>query len=227
MSYDIVQEQIPPFTKRLGDWYAQGSNNALIVLGTDRAKKGPATINDGLGSIKSVNGGKGAGAALIVVGRKDTAGNPDLDKDSAYLYISMKTDGDKHLGTTMEGDSGQIAYSIMKSDGVRLVARKDVKIASDDGKNYFVLNKSSIVIKVGSSTITIQENKVVVDSKRIELGPGANQGAVLANQLKDVLTKLNQRLESHSHGPPGSPPVPGSPVIIPPLVSKRTFVDAG
>lgn len=233
MSYEIVQEQVPEFTSRSGDCVIQGSNNALIVLGTDRAKKGPASIDDGLGSINSEGGGKGSGAAMIVVGRKDRTGNPDLDKDSAYLYLSMKTDADAHVGTDgAEGSSGKTAAAILRSDSVRAVARKDLKMAIDGGA-FVVMTSDSIVAK---------GKKVVVDSPKIELGRGASQGAVLVEQLVQAFNRFVDAFSGHVHlpgsfatatgggavtGASGAPTSPGPPTSVAALASKRTFVDPG
>lgn len=233
MSSDLVQEDIPGFIRRIGDKVLEGSNNSLLVLGTDRAKKGPASIDDGLGSVKSPGGGKGSGAALLVVGRKDKDGNPDFDNDSAFLYLSMNTSGDSNLGTSMEGDGGKGAYGIIKSDGIRIIGRKDIKISTSDGKGYLVVKGDSIVVKVGSTTVTIKGDVVTVDSAKIELGKGATLGAVLVDQLVKFLTDYSTAFSGHTHttalGPSG-PPIPTA-VLVPPtisdLASKRTLVDPG
>jgi hypothetical protein len=209
MSYDLIQEEVPGFVRRIGDWVAQGSNNALIVLGTDRAKKGPASIDDGLGSVKSPGGGKSSGSALVVVGRKDKDGNPDLDKDSAYLYLSMNTDGDASTGSVMEGDAGKGAYGIMKSDGVRVIGRRTAKIVG--GKGY----------------MTIKDEETVVDNKKIKLGKNASVGTCLTDMLENYLKQLVASLATGTT-PTGGPVTFSSPIPTPPsLQSKRTFVDAG
>ncbi len=210
MSYDLVPEDVPGFVRRIGDYVAQGSNNALLVLGTDRAKKGPASVEDGLGSVKSTGGGKGSGAALIVVGRKDKDGNPDLDKDSAYLYLSMNTDGDAVLGTTMEGDGGKGAYGILKSDGVRIIGRKTTKIVG------------------GNGFISIKDNETVIDNKKIKYGKNASVGSCMTDRLNNFLNDLTKSLKSGTAPPGGGKvefavPVP----TVPDLFSKRTFIDAG
>lgn len=210
LSADLVQEDVPGFVRRIGDWFAQGSNNALIFLGTDRAKNGPASIDDGLGSVKSAGAGKGTGSALVVVGRKDKDGNPDFKSDSAYLYLSMNTDGDVNCGSTMEGDAGKGAYGIMKSDGVRIVGRKTAKIVG------------------GNGFVTIKDGETVVDNGKIKLGKNANVGACLTDVLENYLKQLIPALMAGGTAPPGGGAAPYSSLPQPPsLQSKRTFVDAG
>jgi hypothetical protein len=185
MSSSLVKESVPRFVKREGDWKAEGSNNALIVLGSDRAKNGPATIGDGFGHVRSEGGGKGAGAAFIVVGRKSS--DPDMSSDSAFLYLSMRTGADKNLGLEgVESDSGAGAAAIMKSDSVRIVGRKDQKIVVE--KTYVFISRDKIVLKadgVGSVTLTkdgfdvqaknvnVKAERTVVDSGKVLLGTGA------------------------------------------------------
>lgn len=204
MSYDIVQEDdVPPFVKRVGDYVAQGSNNAILILGTDRAKKGPATIKDGLGSVDSDGKGKKTGTAHLVVGRQDKDGNPDLDKDSAFLYLSMKTEVDKNLGTDMEKDAGKAAAAILKSDVVRLVGRKDLKIVFDGEKSYIYLTKDTCTIKIqDTGFITIKKDKITVDADTIELGKDASEKIILGNKFMDL---FNQHQHPTGTGPSGPP----------------------
>jgi hypothetical protein len=147
MSYDIVQESVPSFIRRLGDWVAQGSNNSLLWLGTDRAKSGPASIDDGLGDMNSSVQGKGTGAGQMVVGRSDSKGNPDLSADKAYLYLSMQSMVDTNLGLTgvEQGDDNKPS-AVLKSDAVRVVYRSTIKISADDGSNYIYIDKSSMTL---------------------------------------------------------------------------------
>ena len=189
MSYDIVQEDVPPFTKRIGDYVTQGSNNTIIIMGTDRAKKGPATIDDGLGHTKSTNGGKSSGAIHLITGRKDKSGNPDMERDSAFVYISMNTEVDKNLGlSSVEGDAGKASAVVTKADTVRVVVRKDMKFSFDGGSTY----------------ITLSKDKIVLEGKQICLGKGAKKHLVRYEDLEEYVDK---HFHVNGAGPTGGPVV--------------------
>lgn len=194
----------------------------MLLLSTDRAKKGPATIDDG-------NAEKKSGAALLVVGRGDKDGNPDLVNDSAYFYVSMKSDIDSHLNSTFEGNTGKVSYAVIKSDAVRITGRKDIKIFSEDGKGYVFLKNDNLVFSIGNTKVLINGDQVTIDSKKIALGKNATLGAVLVDKLLDFLNKLIISLNSGAAPPTGGAVTWGSPLPIVPqdLGSKRTFVDAG
>jgi len=122
MSTTKVIEPVPrSFTLRVGDWAQEGSNNTLIVLGTDRAANGPATIDDGLGTVEADGGGRGAGSITIVAGRQDPDGNPDQTSDDAFIYLSQRTNADDNLGTggIVAKTKNQPAF-IAKSTDIRL-----------------------------------------------------------------------------------------------------------
>lgn len=198
MSYDIVEEVVPPFTKRIGDYVAQGSNNTIMIMGTDRAKKGPATIADGLGHAKAAGGGKGAGSIHLIAGRKDKDGNPNMDKDAAFLYLSMNTEVDKNLGlSSVEGDAGKAPAAVLKADTVRIVVRKDLKFSFDGGSTY----------------ITLSKDKIVLEGKQILLGKGAKKHLV---RYEDMETYV----DAHQHPTPVGPS--GPPIVQ--MKSMRTKI---
>ncbi len=171
MSYDIVQESVPPFVKRVGDHVTQGSNNTIIILGTDRAKKGPAGLGDGLGHPAAAGGGTKAGAIHIIAGRSDPAGDPDLDKDLSYVYLSMKSDPDSNLGLEkVEGRSGIGSTAVVKADFVRLVVRKDLKISLDGGSTYILLSK----------------DRILLEGKKIEFGKTASKHLVRFEDMQKM-----------------------------------------
>lgn len=189
MSYDIVSEDVPSFTRRVGDYVVQGSNNTIGIFGTDRAKKGPATIDDGLGTLEAAGGGKGTGVVHFIAGRGNKDGNPDLDADLSYLYLAMKTDVDKNLGLTgVEADAGQGPAGIIKSDTVRLVFRKDIKISTADGKTYIYIKKDRIVLE-----------------GNIELGTGASEQIIKGNAFKQFWSNHQHPTGVGPSGPPIQP----------------------
>jgi hypothetical protein len=165
------------FTRRQGDWCQEGGNNTLVVMGTDRAKNGPATIDDGLGTIEADGAGAKTGAYLAVVGRKDPNGDPDHSLDDAFLYLAMKTAVDENLGTTFESDDTGPA-AIIKSDHVRLAFRKNLKVSAtkkathvffdNDHLHADIQGKVKLSLDVdgdsSSATIDVQGNTIVINS---------------------------------------------------------------
>ncbi len=141
--YHKIVESFPnvprQFTRREGDWSQEGGNNTLIVLGTDRAKDGPATIHDGLGTLDADGKGRKTGSALVVVGRRDRDGNPDHSADDAFLYLSMRTEVDRNLRTQFETDDTGPA-AVLKADHVRLAFRKNLKVSSSEKATHAYLD---------------------------------------------------------------------------------------
>lgn len=121
-------EAVPRFRKRPGDVVLEGSNNSLIVLGTDRP--GPISIDDkktleSSGLIDIVVGrgqtettlGKVASTTSTVNAKGNkkgkelkkelnkspdvlvtTEGDPDLKNDRSRIYVAQKTEVDKNFG---------------------------------------------------------------------------------------------------------------------------------
>ena len=194
MSYDMIIEDVPFFTKRDGDFALQGSNNSIIIMGMDRAKNGPATIDDGLGNVKSVDKGKGCGTVHIIAGRQDKNGDPDFKLDNSFLYLSMKTEADKNLDIKTKGVPQDSAASaaILKSDQVRVVTRKNIKILMEDSKSFVFLDKDRALISIGDGSgevevkggkITLKNNSgasVVIEGAKVSIN-GVVEHAILGD----------------------------------------------
>ena len=174
--YLKVIEDVPvSFTRRSGDWVQEGGNNTLVVLGTDRLiPDGPATFDDGLGSVDSDGEGEGTGTAMIVVGRKDMEeGNPDVSADDAMLYMSMKTDVDQNMGLTeipeahpdgLEPEDFTGPAALLKADALRLMFRESFKMAPEDATSYIYHNNDVIQMKMKDNVfITVQEDNVLIE----------------------------------------------------------------
>lgn len=162
MPADIVVESVPKFVRRYGDYVTEGSNNTILILGTDRAKSGPASIDDGEGHVNSSGGGKGTGTIHLIAGRKDK--NPDLSKDESYLYVTRKTKADTNMGLEkVEQSSDGKPSIIVKSDVVRIVARHDVKVCTEEGKEFLFMKDGKIKIKVGENFVHVTNDEVLVD----------------------------------------------------------------
>jgi len=180
MSTRKIVESFPDiprsYTRRVGDWVQEGANNTIIILGTDRADFGPADVDVGLGSAEADGEGKGTGCALISVGRKDEEGNPDFDTDDSFLYLAMKTEVDKNMGTDdVVDDSGPAPAILAKSDNIRVVFRDTLKISleNEERNDYIYINNEmtkisqndGVDIVMDKDTITIEcsENSVVIN----------------------------------------------------------------
>lgn len=245
MSFDVIQEEVPSFVRRLGDHVSQGSNNTIIVLGTDRAKKGPAKIGDGLGHIKAADKGKGTGTIHIIAGRKES--DPNLDKDDSFIYISMKTDVDDNLGlTSVENSQKGKPAVIVKSDCVRMVYRKDLKICLHDGKNFIFMDEKKVTVKIDKNLIEMDgsklkaevgSTKVLLDGNQIDLSNGSvdinatsSLVKVKSPQLKfsggcetpwkTLFTALDAYMKGHNHHSAVGPTTPATAgVASPPLLA--------
>ena len=218
MSYDIVKEDVPRFTRRVGDQVIQGSNNTILILGTDRAKKGPAGLDDGLGHVSQSQDGKGAGSVHIIAGRK--AEDPDLDADSAYIYVSMKTKVDANLGLeSVESAQNDLPGAVMKSDAVRLVFRKDIKISLDGGKNYIHIDKDGATIKIDQSFFKMTSDTITVESQTLKLGKNATKHIIESEAFC-------QKFDAHIH-PTTAPGVNTGVPVVPLTPLKDTFSTSG
>lgn len=136
-SYDTIYEDVPRFVKRSGDNVIAGSNNTVIVLGTDRVNN----VESGYGV--ATKGGKKAGAIYIGVGRQDE--NISLESDDSYLYLSMKADPEQYAGIKAGSATKARPSVILKSDTVVLAARDSMKIVCGD--STLVMTKSGFVIE--------------------------------------------------------------------------------
>lgn len=180
MSYDLVVENVPTFTRRVGDRVIEGSNNSMVILGTDRVD----TLDSGLGHPNSPGGGKLAGSIHIVVGRE--AENPNFNTDKAFMYLSMKTNADENMntgnipskhGVTSNGTSA----AMIKADVTRIVSRQNIKLV------------------VGRSSILITDGEIVLDSPSIRFGKNSN----LNEMDRSELTKST--ILDHQHTTPAGP----------------------
>lgn len=117
-------------------------------------------------------------------------GDPDFSKDSARLYLSMNTNGDKNF--SLEGNlpnlNGQqqvppvpgAAYAVLKSDEIRIIGRKDELTG---------INGSIKIVKEGATdddraVIMMQpDGTIMIDGPRIIIGSGIEKGNGAGNQV--------------------------------------------
>ena len=151
----VAHAAVPRYKKRPADIVLEGSNNALVVLGTDRA--GPVADRSGAAPVLPPDDVAGAGMVDIVVGRGQTPktggtsvvntlgfqelekapaavvsgeGDPDFMADRARVYVAQATRLDKNFG--LDGLNGAFAGVVDSSagDGAVAVAADKVRIVA-------------------------------------------------------------------------------------------------
>jgi hypothetical protein len=119
-------------------------------------------------------------------------GDPDLIRDCSRVYISMKTNGDENFGITSGSFSipngfenpikaiNNSPYTILKSDEVRIIARKDLEHEINgsiriikEGKNNEDLG--AIVI-LPDGTIQVSGSKIFIGRTPVDGGNGTGPG---------------------------------------------------
>lgn len=194
MSRDMVYEDVPPVSRRVGDNVVAGQNNATIILGRDRF----GAVDSGYGSLQN-DGGKGAGAMHLTVGRVKE--DPSVFDDAASIYLSAKTDVDGQAGTHAIGrESTAVPAIILRADCVRIVPRADFKLS------------------VGRAYITVSSDGSVVVEGDVQLGAGAAERIIRGDAFKEFWSSPGHQHPTPSglSGPPQ--PMPDS------LLSPRNKV---
>lgn len=205
-------KDVPPFTARVGDRVIQGSNNTLILLTRDRKDKPDSGQKDGSGTI------------FLIAGRKDKE-TINLKDDQAFIVISAKSDIDDYLEAKYaDSDPGKksgVATVSIKSDEIRIVGRKGMRIIVEDG-DVFVSAKGKLTVETekeavlktkdklnveASSDITLKSNsKVTLDCNQIDVGTGGEE-AVLGKTIRDIVKDYIGTNTTHTHpsamGPTG------------------------
>ncbi len=190
-------EAVPRFSKRPADLALQGSNNTLIVLGTDRTGA-PAVVKSGehgkhVDSLPKSDVAKNAGTIDIVVGRgqekskskpkkaknpageevdkrKDlpVEGDVDFENDLSRIYLSMNTSADDNFNIQIPKLGKPLskatpgAAAVIKSDHLRFVARKGIRIIMQPNQDSSPESCASIAIDdEGNVIITPAENGLI------------------------------------------------------------------
>lgn len=183
MSRDMVYEDVPRLSRRVGDSVQAGANNATVLLGRDRS----GAVDSGYGSVDADGGGKGSGAIHLVVGR--TAEDPSFADDPATVYLSAKNDPDSMAETSSIGEERKAASAVlMRADCVRISSRVDLKISV--GKAYILMDSSGQVVIEGN----------------VSLGKEASERLILADQFSTFWNSVTVPTPSGPSGPP--PPLP-------------------
>tara|TARA_R110000824_G_scaffold79747_3_gene200790 strand:- start:1986 stop:2987 length:1002 start_codon:yes stop_codon:yes gene_type:complete len=125
-------EHVPQFIKAPCELVMKNKNNAWIVLGRDR----PNTLDSGKGGAGETK----AGMIDLCVGRmafgpeSDAAVHPNFKADAARIYISQRTDVDRHfalpVGSHSMGMVEERSAIAMKADEIRINARGGIKLVT-------------------------------------------------------------------------------------------------
>ena len=131
----------------------------------------------------------GGGRESLIKNRFDRPqeGDPDFLTDSSRIYVSMKTKGDTNFGIPIASlyaaHQGTLAdkegpFIVMKSDEIRIIARKDDKRGPEGG-----INGSIRIIKEGTigddqaSIYLLPEGVVQISGSKVYIGqPNAGGG---------------------------------------------------
>lgn len=159
-----IKNNIPRYRKRPGDILIQSSNNSAIRIGSDRKSVLDTDSDGGGGSIDIVAGLFENSSIKNELGfneldkdklKKDS--DPNFEKDKSRIVISelSKVDSDFNIqisGTTqITSDEPNI---VAKSDHVRIVSRKSIKIILQEDQSTPPEQCASIAIENGNVIIT-------------------------------------------------------------------------
>lgn len=186
-------ESVPRYRKRPGDTAFQGSNNTLVVLGTDRTgrtadfetspkgkkvKSKPDKDKKGLAGTIDIVAGRGRSKKTEAkeidnsLGRKEASkrkadenreeGDPDFALDLSRMYVSMNTDADGNFEINFSNKESPGPATIIKTDHIRLIARKTAKILVQPKADSPESECAGILIKNGNLVFLPADNGLVL-----------------------------------------------------------------
>lgn len=200
----FLGEAVPRFFAHSPDLSFEGSNNALVVLGSagslgdKRESAGMIDIVVGRGQTPSTSptdnfvNGRNFTENDKTAQIKDNEGNIDLKNDLSSVYVAMNDNLDSQFGISIGSNQGAGPSAGLRSNHIRLSAREDIKITVESSGS-----KIGIVIKDGTVTITngtgAQSTDVIVDGAGLQRGLAAalTELAVLPSLLG--ITTLNTK----------------------------------
>lgn len=156
----LEYEPVPRFTKRPGDVVLEGTNNTLVVLGTDRAgspektkfskDSGSIDIVAGRGQssetfgkqrpVTSTTGAKGQTKGLVLrkeldkstENLKDSEGDPDYKSDRSRILVSQRTSPDNYFNINTYNSSLSVQDSSSGDAAIVIKSDKVRLIARSD-----------------------------------------------------------------------------------------------
>lgn len=156
-------------------------------------------------------------------------GDPDLLSDASRIYVSMKTDGDVNFGISPEfitkpffgelASIGESPFIILKSDEVRIIARKDVDRGNTNGSIRIIKegetdNDAASIYLMPAGTVQISGSKIYLGRPESGSGPGEkgsepyvkySELEKLLRQTYDDIDQFCQKLLTHTTPGYGSP----------------------
>ena len=226
MKTEFQGEVVPRYPVHNADFSLQGSNNSLIVLGSS-ATLGSKSVKSGMIDIVA---GRGQGIltkpaaefqnirAYTEVDKtaklNPNEGNLDLTSDLSRIHVSMNINADAMFGIEENEDSEDGPSIVLKTDHIRLLARKDMKIivgSSDDPSSIILKSNGDIIITPSSSGI-------------IKLGGEDATGAILATVDSFVVNGKVQApsIISTAGGLLGAPTLPATGIFSTKVLVKVT-----
>jgi hypothetical protein len=226
MKTEFQGETVPRYPVHNADFSLQGSNNSLIVLGSS-ATLGSKSVKSGMIDIVA---GRGQGIltkptaefqnvrAYTEVDKtanlNPNEGNLDLTSDLSRIHVSMNINADAMFGIEENEDSEDGPSIVLKTDHIRLLARKDMKIivgSSDDPSSIILKSNGDIIITPSSSGI-------------IKLGGEDATGAILATVDSFVVNGKVQApsIISTAGGLLGAPTLPATGIFSTKVLVKVT-----
>jgi hypothetical protein len=192
-SPEFVAEPVKRFRARVGSHVIEGSNNTIIVLDRDR----PSDINSGHTTA--------AGTIDLVAGRS-VEDDMNFADDKSRVYISSQTDPDANLN--IKNDPGPAvdaqAAIIFKSDQIRIIARKGMKVVVEggdlhlEGSNIFLGKNATEAVMKGNkfNSLWRQVLKLIANHNHPSPVPNAPSPA-----LASLVTPAKSDLNSQASGP--------------------------
>ena len=154
-----VYESVPRFNKRPGDVVLEGSNNALVVLGTDRTSPGSGSV-DLTDAVRSGKNGTidivaGRGSSPRTSGKSvDTTSIFDAGKDKKGSPIKKELDKSPSSLASDEGDPD------MTHDRSRVLVSQRTKVDSAFGLSTYNAQFSFEESPDGDPTVVVKTDKV-------------------------------------------------------------------
>lgn len=220
---EFVGEPVVAIKNKSTEISLQGSGNAAIKIG-DNSSTDSATIDiiAGISSTKNIstiqNNASFTGKSYTeivkpIVGSDSStlsAGNLSAD-DSSRIIVSQNFSSDSYYDLTGD-DSGGQASVVLKSDCIRMIAKKDLKIIVGEGSD-----PSSIIMKSNGDIIITPSSTGV-----IKLGGEDATGAILASPdaIQAAGTVTGTPLVSTAGGIIGNKSIAGSGVFSTKILVK-------
>jgi len=191
-SKDVVLEPVPVVPSLCNELTLQGSNNAVVTLGT--GFDGSRDANHGFVDISTGRGRGGTDLNSVFVTtdsrtNREIASRENLNPREGSVDVS--TDASRILVTTQSLPSGTVASSqspsiVQKSDKIRIIARQDVAITVEGSSGASVVVNSNGDIYLTPSA----SGKVYLS------GPESDQAYLRYDDLREVVNGIEGILNS-------------------------------